>query len=86
LDDDEILVFALIRALTIIGEAASNVTESFREAHPQISWALIIGMRHRVVQAYFEVDLDIVWDTVTKNLPTLLNQLDSLLPNDDEPE
>lgn len=84
LDDDEVLVFALIRALTIVGEAASHVTETFRSAYPQIPWALIIGMRHRVVHAYFEVDLDIVWDTVTKNLPALLHELNEILPPDDD--
>lgn len=84
LDEDEILVFALIHALTIIGEAASNITETFRLMHPQIPWALMIGMRHRVVHAYFETDLDIVWDTINKNLPALLQEIDQILPPDTE--
>ncbi|MFN8448857.1 MAG: DUF86 domain-containing protein [Anaerolineae bacterium] len=84
LEDDEVLVLALIATLAIMGEAASNLTESFRETHPQIPWALMIGTRHRVVHAYYEVDLDIIWDTVTKNLPSLLHRLDDLLPTDDE--
>lgn len=79
LDNDEVLVFALTHALTIIGEAANTITDTFRAAHPQVPWAVIIGMRHRIVHAYFEVDLNIVWDTVTKNLPPLLQQIDLIL-------
>ncbi len=84
LDQDETLELALVAALAIMGEAASNVTEAYREAHPQIPWELMIGTRHRVVHAYYEVDRDIIWDTVTKNIPTLLRQIDDLIPPDDE--
>ncbi len=83
LDENEMLVLALVATLTIIGEAASQVTAAFRDAQPQIPWTQMIGTRHRVVHAYDEVDLDIVWDTVTKNLPALLSHLDAILSEDD---
>ena len=84
LDEDDLLVFGLMRAFTIIGEAASNITDSFQAAHPEIPWALMIGMRHRIVHAYFDVDLDIVWDTVTENLPSLLKVVEPILSTDNE--
>lgn len=86
LDEDDVLVFALIHAFTIIGEAANSITETFRAEHPQIQWTPMIGMRHRIVHVYFDVDLDIVWDTATKNLPALLNALNDVLPPDTKSE
>jgi uncharacterized protein with HEPN domain len=79
LDHDEKLQFAIVRALEIIGEAAGHVTNDFRQAHPQIEWVLMVGMRHRIVHAYFEVDLNIVWDTVMYNLPPLIAELEKLV-------
>jgi uncharacterized protein with HEPN domain len=86
LDEDEMLLLALVALLAIIGEAAGNLTRSFRDDHPEIPWALIIGTRHRVIHAYYEVDADIVWDTATKNLPELLRQLDAILADDIDPQ
>lgn len=83
LDEDEVLARALIHTLTIIGEAANSVSPTFRVEHPEIPWAAMIGMRHRIVHAYFDIDLDIVWDTVTKNIPVLLEKLDQSFPLDD---
>lgn len=81
---NEMLQLALVASLAIIGEAANGLTETFRAAHPQIPWALIIGTRHRVIHGYDQIDLDIVWDTVTRNLPELLRQLQPLLPPTDD--
>jgi uncharacterized protein with HEPN domain len=66
-DNDEMLAFALIHAIQIVGEAASKVSAEFREQHPQIPWALITGMRHRLVHAYFDINHDILWTTVTES-------------------
>jgi uncharacterized protein with HEPN domain len=60
LDHDTKLVFALVRAIEIVGEAASHVSPEFRAAHPQIPWPLMIGMRNRLIYAYYEVNLDIL--------------------------
>ncbi len=58
LDSDRMLLFALVRAVEIIGEAASKVSEETRSAHAEIPWK-VIGMRNRLVHAYFDIDADI---------------------------
>lgn len=79
LDEDEVLALALVRLLGIIGEAASQITPAFREAHPEIPWGKMTGMRNRVIHAYFDVDLDIVWDTIQTELPGLVAAIKLLL-------
>lgn len=79
LDTDEMLAFAIVRGLEVIGEAASQVSAAGRAACPDLPWASIIGMRHRLIHAYFEVDLDRVWDTVTDSIPPVIAALENLL-------
>ena len=71
---------AVIKALETLGEAAARVSEPIRVGHPEIQWQQIIGMRHRLVHGYFEVDLQKVWDTVRNDLPTLIAKLEPLVP------
>lgn len=75
LDSDRMLLFALIRAVEIIGEAAGKVSEETRAEFPGIPWPAMVGMRNRLMHAYFEVDRDVLWTTVTKSLSDLLEQL-----------
>jgi uncharacterized protein with HEPN domain len=75
LDTDTMLRFALTRAVEIIGEAASKVSVAGRAAAPTIEWPVIVGMRNRLAHAYFDVNADILWNTVTIALPALLRQL-----------
>lgn len=84
LDNDKKLVFALVRAVEIIGEAASKVSKEFRERHPQVAWSPIIRMRNRLVHAYFDVDLDQVWSAVTEDLPALVTVLKKIIPPESE--
>ncbi len=79
LHNNRMLVFALVRAIEIIGEAAANVSSDCRERYPQIPWANIIGMRNRLVHAYFDVDLDILWNTATTKLTPLIEQLEEII-------
>jgi uncharacterized protein with HEPN domain len=79
LDSDDMLMFALVHALAIIGEAASQVSVQTRQTLPLVPWRLIVGMRHRLVHGYFEVDLDRVWDTATQYVPTLIEQLEAVV-------
>jgi len=79
LEADEMLAFAVIRGLEIIGEAAGQVSESTRQACPDIPWPLVVGMRHRLIHAYFDVDLDRVWDTAVRDLPPLITALERVL-------
>jgi uncharacterized protein with HEPN domain len=82
LDKDEMLAFALVHALQIVGEAASKISIETRDEHPRIPWATIIGMRHRLVHAYFDINLDVLWTTATEAAPALLAQIKPLLDLD----
>ena len=79
LDADLMLVFAMVKAIEIIGEAANQVTESTRARVPELPWADIIAMRHRLVHAYFDINLDILWQTVQQDLPPLAEALEKVL-------
>ena len=82
IDADEQLRFALVQAVQIIGEAASKISLETRSAVPSVPWADAIFMRNRLVHAYFNIDHDIVWKTVTEDIPDLLPLLRPLLPTD----
>lgn len=77
------LQFALVRALEVIGEAASKVTKETQNQLPQIRWAAIIGMRNVLIHGYVSIDLDIVWQTVSDDLPPLIAELEKLIPPDE---
>ncbi len=77
--ESELLQDAVVRQLEIIGEAARNLPEDFRRGHPQVSWSQIVGMRNRLVHAYFQVDLAIVWEIATLDLPPLRQQVEGIL-------
>jgi uncharacterized protein with HEPN domain len=79
LDKDEMLTFALVYAVQIVGEAANRVSVEFRDRHPEVPWTIIIGMRHRLVHAYSDINYDILWATVTEAAPELLAQVTSLV-------
>jgi uncharacterized protein with HEPN domain len=79
LDHDDMLAFALIKALEIIGEAAVNMSDEFRKSHPEIPWTKIAGMRHRLVHAYFDVNFDILWLAMRDDLPPLTNVLERII-------
>ncbi len=76
---DRRTVDAVVRNLIVIGEAAGHVPDEVVAATPQIPWARIRGMRNLAVHEYFGLDSDILWDTVTGNLPGLLPELRRLL-------
>ncbi len=71
------LLFALVRAVEIVGEAATGVSEETRTATSEIPSAAIVRMRHRLVHAYYEIDREVLWNTVEAALPALLRQLRS---------
>jgi len=78
LESDRMLVLALVKAVEIIGEVAYQVSQATREQLPQIPWEDIIGMRHRLVHAYFDINLDILWRTVQDDLPPLIEKLQEI--------
>ena len=62
----------------MIGEAASKITKETRDLLPNIEWNVIIGMRNRLIHAYFDISFDILWDTVQDNLPLLIKELEKI--------
>lgn len=86
LDGDTMLRFALLHLVTIVGEAASRVSPEGRAEAAAIEWPAIVGMRNRLVHAYFDVDGDQVWTVVVRDLPVLLGQLEPFVGADVMPE
>ncbi|MGB9674155.1 MAG: DUF86 domain-containing protein [Anaerolineales bacterium] len=84
LDNDIQLVWALVKAIEIIGEAAYQISTETRSQITQIPWDKIVGMRHRLVHVYFDIDLDILWKTVQDGLPPLIAALETALPKDED--
>ena len=79
LDHDRMLVLAIMKDIEIIGEGASKLSYEFRSLYPEIPWSRIIGMRNRLTHAYFDINLNVLWHTVTVNLPALKEQLEGIL-------
>lgn len=78
-DSDENLRLALAHLLQTIGEAARRISRPFQEAHPEIPWSGIVGMRHKVVHDYMDVDEDVVWKTSVEEIPRLIGVLTPLV-------
>lgn len=79
LEQDRMLTLSLVKCIEIIGEAAAQMSEDGRKELPEIPWPSIIGMRNRLIHAYFDVDLDRVWDSVVDDLPPLLAEIKRIL-------
>ena len=84
LDSERMLVLSIVKAIEIIGEGASKVTQETREAYTELPWANIIAMRNRLIHVYFDIDLDRVWDTVTDDLPPLIGSLEKIILREDK--
>lgn len=79
LDSDELLALAVVRLVEILGEAAKNVSQDLKDQTPEIAWRQMTGTRDRLTHAYFDVNLDIIWDIVNNDLPPLVEKLEALL-------
>lgn len=77
LEHDQLLTFGLTHAITIIGEAAARIGPGSRTDLAGVPWSQIVGMRNRLVHAYFDIDRDILWATVTTAIPDLLSKLEA---------
>ena len=82
LDRDQMLTLALMKAIETVGEAASKLSPEFRDRHPELPWQSIMGMRHKLVHAYFEVDLDMVWHTTLNELLPLIQILERIIASE----
>lgn len=78
------LQLATMKLLENIGEAARNISLELREAHPEIPWTSMIGMRNRLVHEYFRVNLARAWETVQDDVPRLIQLIEPLVPPEDE--
>lgn len=70
---------AIVRQIEIIGEAASKLTQEFIEEHKEIDWSKVVGMRHKMIHDYFDVDVNIVWITAINNVPSLGDAVDKII-------
>ena len=83
-EDNDLLQSAVMRPLEIIGEAASKISSKMRKTNPQIPWNEMVGMRNRLIHEYFRVNYEAVWDTIQRDLPALILQIEPLIPKEDE--
>lgn len=79
LQTDQMLLFAVLRAIEVMGEAANKVSEEVRLANTDIPWKAIVGMRNRLIHAYFDIDTEMVWETLESEIPAVLVRLNLLL-------
>jgi uncharacterized protein with HEPN domain len=82
LDTDRMLCLSLVHLLEIIGEAAVAISSEFKEKYPQIPWSGIMGMRNRLIHGYYDINLDIVWETVKENIPPLKAELEKIIEHE----
>jgi uncharacterized protein with HEPN domain len=79
---DEKTVDAVVRNVSVIGEAVKQLPEDFKDSHPEIPWAQMAGMRNRIVHDYAGVDLEIIWQVITHALPDLAARISKILSSD----
>jgi uncharacterized protein with HEPN domain len=72
---DEKTIDSVVRNFEIIGEAANKLPPEFRENHPDVQWKKILGLRHRIVHDYFDIDVEIIWQIIEKDIPALKQNL-----------
>jgi len=76
---NSMILFASVKQLEIVGEAANNVTKHFQNIYNGIEWRTIIGLRNLLVHEYFGIDEDIVWGIIKKDIPKLQEEVKRLL-------
>ena len=77
--DDDKTIFAVVRALEIIGEATKNISDDIRKSNPDVPWKDMAGMRDILIHDYIGVDVETVWLTVTKKIPEVKPLIQKLL-------
>jgi len=78
LSSNRMLQLAAVRLLEIIGEAAAGISRDCRTTYPDIAWHKMAGMKQRLARGYFDIDLDVLWQTLSGDLPPLLGQLERI--------
>ena len=78
LGNNQELKDSIVRRLEIIGEAVKNIPDNFRSKYPEIPWKKIVGLRDIIIHTYFNIDLDITWDIIKKDLPDLKKKISKI--------
>ncbi len=76
---DDKTIFAVVRALEIVGEAAKRIPQAVRDQHSEIPWREMAGMRNKLTHDYFGVNVEVVWKTVIEDLPDLATKIQAML-------
>lgn len=79
LDQDRLLLNGVVRELEILGEAATQISQTTRESYIELPWREMIGLRNRLIHAYFDVNTQTIWLVVKESLPSLILQLENIL-------
>lgn len=77
--DNDMMYYAVVKNIEIIGEASNLLTQTFRDSHPKTPWKVVCGMRNYIVHEYFQVDNKVIWDVVTHDLSELEDQIISYI-------
>jgi len=77
--NEELLGFAVVKAIEVVGEAANHISDETRVSFPLIEWGEMIGMRNRLIHGYASINYDIVWDAATISIPKLVVELEKIL-------
>ena len=81
LGNNRLVSQAIVRLIEVVGEAATQISKEYKDEHPELPWAQITGMRNRIVHAYFDIDYDLVENTIKVDFPRLIKQLIKLIEN-----
>jgi uncharacterized protein with HEPN domain len=76
---DDKTIFAVVRALEIIGEAVKKIPDEIRVKYPEIPWKGMAGMRNKITHEYFGVNLRHVWETVKERIPEIKPMFEKIL-------
>ncbi|MBR6963181.1 MAG: DUF86 domain-containing protein [Prevotella sp.] len=77
--EDDMMYYAVVKNIEMMGEAANMLTAEFQNAHPETPWKMVKGMRNYIVHEYFQIDNNVVWDVVSNELNPLREQIEKYL-------